>query len=182
MRFYLMALLLLFTLFAQATVYKWVDQDGKVHYSDKPIENSEVVEFNSNTQNQIKFHTPKDYSSATNDIQEPLTEYYNLSISSPVEEEIIRNNEGKITIIAMMSPDLKAKHVLVLLMDGVIVSPSQTSTIFSLKDIDRGEHSFVIKAIAQNGKQLASTSPRKIYLHRAIITRQATPNILNGGN
>ncbi len=169
MHFYFMTLLLFFTLFAQATVYKWVDKDGKIHYSDKPIENSETVEFKSNTQNQIKFHMPTDNSSTTYDVQESLTEY-NLSISSPDEEETIRNNEGKITIMAMISPNLEAKHVLVLLMDGIIVGTPQTSPIFSLKDIDRGEHSFVINVVAQNGKQLASTSPRKIYLHRAIIT------------
>ncbi|HCE51161.1 MAG TPA: DUF4124 domain-containing protein, partial [Shewanella baltica] len=28
--------LVLFSMLAQATVYKWVDKDGKVHYSDEP--------------------------------------------------------------------------------------------------------------------------------------------------
>ncbi|SQH74259.1 conserved exported protein of unknown function [Shewanella benthica] len=181
MRFSLTIFLLFFTLFAQATVYKWVDKDGKIYYSDKPIENSETVEFKSNTQNQIKLQTFKANSSTSNDDQDSSTQY-NLSITSPDEEDTIRNNQGKITIMARISPDLEAKHVLVLLMDGVIVGPPQTSPIFSLKDIDRGEHSFVIKAVAQNGKQLASTPPRKIFLHRAIIRRQATPTPSPGEN
>ncbi|QDO86181.1 DUF4124 domain-containing protein [Shewanella psychropiezotolerans] len=181
MRLSLTISLLFFTLFAQATVYKWVDKDGKIHYSDKPIENSEAVEFKSNTQNQIKLQMPKANASASNDDPESLTQY-NLSIASPAEEETIRDNEGKITIMARISPDLDTKHVLVLLMDGVVVGTPQTSPIFSLKDIDRGEHSFVIKAVAQNGKQLASTPPRKIYLHRAIISRQGTPTPFGGVN
>ncbi|AQS38497.1 protein of unknown function (DUF4124) [Shewanella psychrophila] len=179
MRLYFAIPLLFFTIAAQATVYKWVDKDGKIHYSDKPIENSEAVEFKSNTQNQIQLNTPK--APPSNDDQKSLTEY-NLSITSPAEEETIRNNEGKLTIMARISPDLEAKHVLVLLMDGAVVGTPQTSPIFSLKDIDRGEHNFVIKAVAQNGKQLASTPPRKIFLHRAIVTRQATPTPFNGGN
>jgi len=52
MRLALIFSLLLFTVLSQAAVYKWIDKDGKVHYSDKPIENSDVVEFKSNTQNQ----------------------------------------------------------------------------------------------------------------------------------
>ncbi|MPY26523.1 DUF4124 domain-containing protein [Shewanella sp. YLB-07] len=181
MRLSITIFLLFFTLFAQATVYKWVDKDGKIHYSDKPIENSEAVEFKSNTQNQIKLQIPKANASASNDDPESLTQY-KLSIASPAEEETIRDNEGKITIMARISPDLESKHVLVLLMDGVVVGTPQTSPIFSLKDIDRGEHNFVIKAVAQNGKQLASTPPRKIYLHRAIISRQGTPTPFSGVN
>lgn len=181
MRFSLTLSLLFFALCAQATVYKWTDKDGKIHYSDKPIENAEAVEFSSNTQNQIKLQTFKANSSTNNDGQDSSTQY-NLSIASPDEEATIRNNEGKITIMVRISPDLEARHVLVLLMDGVVIGPAQTSPIFSLKDIDRGEHSFVIKAVAQNGKQLASTPPRKIFLHRAIINRQATPTPFNGAN
>ncbi|MCG8435415.1 MAG: DUF4124 domain-containing protein [Gammaproteobacteria bacterium] len=30
---------------AFAQVYRWVDEDGKVHYSDKPVENAERVEM-----------------------------------------------------------------------------------------------------------------------------------------
>jgi len=65
----------------------------------------------------------------------------------------------------------------VILMDDQVIGPPQETPIFSLKNIDRGEHSFVIKAVAQNGKQLATTPPRKIFLHRAIINTKtkATP-------
>ncbi|WP_076415285.1 DUF4124 domain-containing protein [Shewanella sp. UCD-KL12] len=174
----IMALLLLTTL-AQAAVYKWVDKDGKVHYSDKPIENSQAVEFKSNTQNQIKIQTPAAISSEVTEDEPKVS--YQIKINSPSEEETIRDNEGNITIMATISPDLAAKHVLVLLMDGVVVGAPQNTPIFNLENVDRGEHSFVIKAVAQNGKQLASTSPRKIFLHRAIVNRQSTPTPFQGG-
>ena len=37
------AVLGLAALSAQAAVYKWVDQNGKTHYSDKPVQNAEQV-------------------------------------------------------------------------------------------------------------------------------------------
>lgn len=39
----LSAVLALTGLSAQAAVYKWVDQNGKTHYSDKPVQNAEQV-------------------------------------------------------------------------------------------------------------------------------------------
>nr|BAB11928.1 unnamed protein product [Shewanella violacea] len=104
MRFYLTISLMFFSLFTQATVYKWVDADGKIHYSDQPIKNSETVEFKSNTQNQIKLHTSKAKSSTADENQQSLTQY-DLSITSPSEEETIRDNQGKITIMARISPE-----------------------------------------------------------------------------
>ncbi len=179
MRIPLIIALTFLTMFAHAAVYKWVDKDGKVHYSDKPIENSQAVEFKSNTQNQIKIQTPAPISSDT-DENEPMVSY-KININSPSEEETIRDNEGNITIMATISPDLAPRHVLVLLMDGVVVGAPQNTPIFNLENVDRGEHSFVIKAVAQNGKQLASTSPRKVFLHRALVNRQATPTPFQGG-
>ncbi|ABO25425.1 conserved hypothetical protein [Shewanella loihica PV-4] len=180
MRPILLFTLLLMTLGAQAAIYKWVDKDGKVHYSDTPVENSTQVEFKENTENQIKLPPPA--------VREPLTpakeepkELYKLSISSPSEEETLRDNNGNITVIGSITPDLAAGHVLVLLMDGKVVSTPQASPVFTLENVDRGEHKFEIKALAQNGKQLASTPPRTVFLHRATINAipRATP--LGGG-
>ncbi|NRD71681.1 DUF4124 domain-containing protein [Shewanella sp. VB17] len=176
MRFSTIILLLTFTMMSHATVYKWIDKDGKIHYSDKPIPNSKTVQFKDNTQNQITLQLPVANSAETT--EHNISTDYKLSITSPREEETIRNNEGNITIIAIISPDLAPKHVLVLLMDGIIVGPAQNTPIFNLKNVNRGEHSFIIKAIAQNGKQLASTPPRKVYLHRTRVNypKSVTPS------
>lgn len=53
MRLFTLISLVLLSLFAQATVYKWVDKDGKVHYSDEPHPNAEIVELKEKTLNQI---------------------------------------------------------------------------------------------------------------------------------
>ncbi|QLE87321.1 MULTISPECIES: DUF4124 domain-containing protein [Shewanella] len=171
----IMALLLLTTL-AQATVYKWVDKDGKVHYSDEPVENATAVEFKSNTQNNVAL--PAKPVIEGNPEPEPQAQpSYRINISSPSEEETIRDNNGEITIMATISPKLAPGHVLVLMMDGKVKGAPQNSPIFALSGIDRGEHTFEIKAVAQSGKQLASSEKRTIYLHRATIkaTPRATP-------
>lgn len=179
MRLTLMIILMAVSLVSYAAVYKWVDKDGVVHYSDEPVNNSEVVQFKSNTQNLVAPVFPQN-TSISNDSQKdstPLTQY-TIGIQSPQEEDTIRDNNGDITIMANISPDLNSGDLLVILMDGKVMGTAQTTPIFSLKNIPRGEHTFMIKAIAQNGRQLASSSPRKIYLHRAIVNnnnRKPTP-------
>ncbi|MCE9680101.1 DUF4124 domain-containing protein [Shewanella sp. AS1] len=166
MRTLLLLTLLLLTASAMATVYKWVDKDGKVHYSDTPVENSQQVEFKPSTENQVKLPPPVVIPPSAKAPQ-PAEPPYTLSITSPTEEETIRDNNGNITIIGKVHPKLASGHVLVLSMDGKVIGAAQSSAIFNLENIDRGEHVFQIHALEQNGKQLASTPPRTVFLHRA---------------
>lgn len=44
-RIFISLITLIFTFTAQAEIYKWVDENGKVHYSDKPFDkNSKKIE------------------------------------------------------------------------------------------------------------------------------------------
>ncbi|MCZ4337970.1 DUF4124 domain-containing protein [Shewanella colwelliana] len=176
MRTLLIIALLFMAGLAHGAIYKWVDKDGKVHYSDSPVENAQAVEFKSNTENQIKLPPPVVIDSGVKDNEtEPQGDLYQMRITSPSAEETIRDNNGNITIIGSISPDLAKSHVLVLVMDGKVTGPAQYSPIFSLENVDRGEHTFEIKALAHNGKQLASTPPRTIFLHRATVNARPRP-------
>ncbi len=170
MRAGLALLLLLATSLAHATVYKWVDENGKVHFSDKPVKNAEVVELNENTQNSIKLPDPITLPNigAPDDTNQAS---YKLNIVSPNEEETIRSNEGKITIIANSNPQLSSPHEFVLYMDGQQLGGAQKNGLFKLSDIDRGEHNFVVKVLSKDGKQLATTPPRKVFLHRTSLNQ-----------
>ncbi|GIU11204.1 MULTISPECIES: DUF4124 domain-containing protein [unclassified Shewanella] len=170
MRAGLVLLLLLATTLAHATVYKWVDENGKVHFSDKPVKNAEVVELNENTQNNIKLPDPVVLPDL-NTADDTDKASYKLNIASPSEEETIRNNEGEITLIAKSHPQLSPAHEFVLFMDGQQLGSAQKSGLFKLSDIDRGEHSFVVKVLSKNGKQLATTPPRKVFLHRTHLNQ-----------
>ncbi len=177
MRTRLLIILLLLPMFAYATVYKWVDKEGKVHYSDTPIENAQAVEFKSNTQNNIKLPPPVVLPKHSQSQTQTKQEGYQLNIISPAEEETLRDNNGNITLSVNISPDLANSHQLLLLMDGKVIGPPQRSSIFHLENIDRGEHIFKVQVITQNGKQLALTPPRTVFLHRAIINSAVKPAI-----
>ncbi len=156
--------LLLLSMVAQATVYKWVDKEGKVHYSDEPQPNAEVVTLKEKTLNQLT--SP---ALATDSANAPVIEEikYQVVITSPEEEATLRDNNGDFEVSATVFPELKSQYLMRLSLDGQLVAPPQASNVFKLTGIDRGEHIIVIDAMTQNGKVLASSPPRKIFLHQA---------------
>lgn len=166
MRLFLLTCLVMVCTMAQATVYKWVDENGNVHYSDEPTKNAEVVELKENTHNKIIIPRAISSSSASDNQGEDAIEY-KVSITSPSEEDTIRDNDGKISISARITPEAPKSALYTLYMDGNKIGDAQRSSIFQLEDINRGEHRFVVKMITQVGKVLASSSPRTVFLHRA---------------
>ncbi len=171
MRTLMIISLALLSLVAQATVYKWVDKDGKVHYSDEPNPQAQAVEFTDKTQNQISLETPKP-------LPDPIEVEqvgYALKILSPQHEETIRDNAGDFQVQVEVEPELASGHFLQLYIDGISSSDAQRSNLFQLKNIDRGEHTLQLKAVQQNGKVLASSSPITIFLHQAGLMQPAFP-------
>ncbi|MEJ6521414.1 MULTISPECIES: DUF4124 domain-containing protein [Shewanella] len=166
MRAFTLISLLLLSLFAQATVYKWVDKDGKVHYSDEPHPNAEVVELKEKTLNQIALPPVKNDADDSQVIQQIQ---YQVVITSPEEEETVRDNNGDFQVTATVTPEIKSQYLMALKLDGQTVGQPQVGGIFQLKNIDRGEHTIVVDAMTQNGKVFASSSPRKIFLHQAAM-------------
>lgn len=168
MRTFTLIGLLLLSMLAQATVYKWVDKDGKVHYSDEPHPNAEVVELKEKTLNQIALPPAKLDSSANDQVIENMA--YQVNITSPEEEATVRDNNGDFEVIATVTPEIKGRYLMALKLDGQVIGQPQVGGIFKLTNIDRGEHTLVVDAMTQSGKVFASSSPRKIFLHQAAMT------------
>jgi len=168
--------LLIFTLFISpftyGTIYKWVDKNGQIHFTDQPVEGATVVKLNDNTRNQVKVVVPKQtsVSSSNTPATAPHTQYH-ARISYPREEETIRNNEGNIALTVQLTPKPNVEPLFHLFMDGQPQGKAQKKSNFTLLNVDRGEHTFVVHVMAADGEQLTSTPPRKIFLHRAIQHR-----------
>ncbi|WP_372871227.1 DUF4124 domain-containing protein [Shewanella sp.] len=172
----LLALLAL-CLNAQAAVYKWVDKDGKVHYSDKPQENAEVVDLKETSANQIRLEVPA--APPRND-DKPEAIEYQISILSPEQDETIRNNDGDFNVSASITPEPPANALWVLRIDGKVWNDAMEVPFFNVKGIDRGEHSIEVQLIARNGKVIASSKPRTLFLHRTSVLQQPKAVPLSG--
>ncbi|MGD2118403.1 MAG: DUF4124 domain-containing protein [Chromatiales bacterium] len=155
------ALLLLLSFGANAEFYKWTDASGTVHYTDKrPQESgSEPVVLP-----KTMFYTPPSTASGTSGISPdklagPDAIYQRFEILRPVDGKTVRNNRGDVTVVVAIDPELSATHSLQLLLDGVVIGSTQTTSML-LQNVDRGTHR--LQASIINGAGVVLLSARSI--------------------
>lgn len=172
-------LLLCLTLPLQAaqTVYRWVDAQGTVHYSDQPQPGgqSETLQMATPPQGKPVKPAPVQTSpSTTAEPQEPATPTYTLELTSPQDQDTIRDNEGNIPLQAQVLPfSPKQGFQIKVLLDGRVASTLTNQLPVSLSDVDRGAHQIQLQLLDKDGKVLASSSSITVYLHKASVLNRA---------
>lgn len=179
---FLIGLTVAFSCTAQ-TVYTWVDEDGVLHFSDTPTDQSAKSLRLPDVQASApapKFEasTPVDAGASTAmPVQaQPQTETTEreaptqlmLTMLAPIHDQTIRSNRGLIPIQIELNRKLGIGEQLQLMLDGRRYGAPQTQPNWELKGIDRGTHTIAIQA-HRSGKLIASTSPVTVYLHRATL-------------
>ncbi len=156
MRISLLIISLFFTYSAQADVYKSVDEDGNVIFTDKPSPDAEKIIIKEvQTIEAPKAQPNKEALPAA----EELVGYSKVAIIHPQNGTGIRANDGNITISTSVKPalDQEAGHTLALYMDNQLVSSGSGAT-FSIQNVDRGTHSFSVAVIDKDGKELTRSA------------------------
>lgn len=162
-----------------AEVYKSVDENGNVIFTDQPSENAEKIHI----KEVQTIETRKPQSEETAPVEagsdegseqdaEAGPEYTSVSITSPANDSAIRANDGNITISAAVLPSLKADagHQLALYMDSKLVSAGP-GTQFSLSNVDRGTHNFSVAVIDKEGKELIRSAATSITILRHSVNQ-----------
>ncbi|RDH82793.1 MAG: hypothetical protein DIZ80_10995 [endosymbiont of Galathealinum brachiosum] len=81
-------LLLVYSCFTNAEIYKWVDEQGRTHYEDKPVGNAKEMEINTEKQGHIKVNKERELK------QQRLLETYEDDLQRK-NEEIARKKKKK---------------------------------------------------------------------------------------
>jgi len=163
----LFILLFLFSSVASAAVYKRVNPDGSVEFTDAPRSNKEkpIPLSPTNTFKATPAPVPQAFENETK--AAPL-KYRNISITNPVDDEAVRNNAGTITVSVTLTPPLQKGHKLVILMDGNPVGEASSGSL-SLDNVDRGTHTISAEVRNKKNKTLISAKPVTTHLLRRSI-------------
>lgn len=154
-----------------ATVYKKVNKDGSVEYSDKPFSGAKkVVLKDMDSQSTLPRYTPP-RSTSTKSKNTPRNQDAKISITSPINGDTIRNNEGNITVLVQKQGKKSKSYKTQILVNGTAVGKPTQASVISLKNIDRGELKIKAQLISSSGKILASTKETVVYLHRVSVIR-----------
>jgi hypothetical protein len=134
----LLLLLCLPALCWAATVYRWVDADGVVHFSDQPQPGAVKIQIRE-PQSYTPAPTPTPGKPAPNARpQNEPHDYQNCAVSIPGGDQTLMNVDS-VTITVQLQPALHQGDQLIVQLDGTNLTPLN-STRYQISPIDRGEH------------------------------------------
>jgi hypothetical protein len=147
----------------QNQVYKWVDEQGVVHYTDKPP---------SDGAQPTKLPALQTYKGGTNPSLNKFDKrgagatgagpLANLDIVTPSHDETFR--ERTVPVAVMVTPQLKPGQKLVYLLDGVPVSEPTTQTSFAMTEVERGTHTIGVSIVDEAGDERGSAPPVTVHV------------------
>ncbi len=161
---------LFITFAADAGLYKGLDEEGNVVYSDKPFADSEKFTPPPITVIQAPKIPPKEESTE----EQPVTEttYKKLSIAAPTDDQTIWN-EPQLIVSLRLAPalDIAAGHTTWLLMDGKPLVKNSQSLTLQIGRSDRGSHTLTAQVRNKKGKILKSSRSITVHIKNTVITR-----------
>ncbi|MDX1455132.1 MAG: DUF4124 domain-containing protein [Gammaproteobacteria bacterium] len=165
---------LLLTTAALAGTYKWVDEDGKVHYSDQPVEGAERVDLpklptyspppssqrDSQSDSKSRSSGPADAEAAA---EQEQASYRDFSFISPKPEQVFWNLGGRLPVQMSLTPGLREGDRIVLFLNGEQVEV-MTGLGTTLTDVWRG--AYTLRAVIQgpDGAARASIESGTFYV------------------
>jgi hypothetical protein len=160
---------------ASAEVYRIVDEDGNVTFTDQPRPGAERLRVAPvPTYRAPKLPSP----TGAEDTPVETVKYQSVRIAQPEDDLAIRDNAGNVTVSVTTDPALVTAqgHRIQLYLDGEKQGKPTTSTMFTFSNLDRGTHTLVAAVVDDKGKELARSQPSTFHLLRAAVGGPPRPS------
>ncbi len=147
-------------------VYKTVDENGNVTFTDQPPDSS-AKPITISEPNLSRPPEPSVFpeEAATRD-GDGGGASYEVTITSPANETIIPRGPGNFSVSATVSPALGGDHQLQLMMDGEAHEEPQRSGSWSLTNVFRGQRDITVAVVDKKGKVLSESEPVTVFVFR----------------
>ncbi len=165
------------------TVYRWVDKDGVVHYSDQPhpgavkvdLGGSQVVHFK-------KAPMPEGRPPSSSRENAPAHREYRVTILAPADGTTLRPVNHEVRAQVSVSPPLGSRATLQYTLDGAPLGKPTAATRVLIKQVYRGTHTLTATVLAPGGAS-AGTASSTFYVHQhsALFNRRNRPGPKPGG-
>ncbi|HET7370536.1 MAG TPA: DUF4124 domain-containing protein [Gammaproteobacteria bacterium] len=146
-----LALVLTLAPASAATLYKWTDKNGVVHYSDKPHEGAKPVDLPGLSSFSVP--SPPTRAAGQNEA-EPANPYTDFSITSPKPEETIQADNGQVPVTVAINPALRRGQSLVYMLDSQRAGSTDATSI-TLGNVNRGTHTLKVMVVNGSGETIA---------------------------
>jgi hypothetical protein len=163
---FLISMILVFAVNAETKIYKHVDADGNIHYTDvKPDKDAKEADLpgltiveSTKTEGRIRFSAPKN-------VEERENLFDDFIIISPLEEEMIQGTGGTVEAVVKINGELPAHYRIRFYIDNVPYGKVQTN-VQRIEEVFRGEHQIYAEAIDARSRKVVKTTPKVTFFVR----------------
>ena len=153
------------------TVYKWVDAQGVVHYSDQPHPNAQRLEIHG-AQTYSPQALPLTPANASPEEAQPSgPAYQSCAITQPTDQQMLMNVYST-TAVVQTSPALRPGDGVRLFVDGKQMPGSGMSFTFK---VFRGQHSVQALVEDQTGQIVCETNTVTFFVHQPSVQNPHNP-------
>jgi hypothetical protein len=153
-----------------AVVYKWIDADGVVHFSDQPVPGAERIVTASGSSRS----GPAPPGSGGPSMAEPkhsasALDFEQFSIVSPVNDQTITGNQP-IAVQIAIQPELKPTQSITWYLNGSpVANQPPDATQFTLEDLPRGTYTLGATVVDQPSGESKSAEPVTFHVVRTSL-------------
>jgi hypothetical protein len=145
-------------------VYKSVDANGNITYSDVPagqkIDPVDLPHINTTPSIESQPYTPPVPAVVT---------HYAVAITAPQNGFEVLPAQRNLSVVADVTPSLVEGASAQLWMDNRPYGSSQSSASFTINEITRGEHQLVVVVLNAQGRVVARSDAVTVYVRRPSI-------------
>lgn len=153
-----------------AQAYRWVDEDGVVHFSDRPVEGAERIYLPEQNRGTRRVFTPPPASAqdvAAADSEPQVFAYESIEIVGPAPEETLWNIESVLNVSLRVVPALRQGDQVRIYFDGEARLVNGTN--FQIEEVYRGVHNIQAEIIDSTGKLMVRSLPNRFYVQQNSI-------------
>ena len=157
---------------AATTVYKWVDEQGVIHYSDQPHANAEKVRVKD--PQTYRESAPQDTAAAGTPTAAAAV-YRGCAVVQPSNDESFANPES-ITVVVQTDPALRGGDQVFVSLDGQPLNDGRpTGSQFTISPVDRGQHTLQAVVKDADGALMCQAPPIVYNVQQASVNAPQNP-------
>jgi len=181
-RILILLLLVVCSIAAADVVYRWVDENGQVNYSDRPHEDAEEVTL----PDAQTFSTPVLPSRRSANVQSSRDQqrrddeadaYRSVEIVSPTPNQVLWNTGGLLKVSVSVQPQLRRGDTVMIFLDGKMVEGlGGNKRDTELTEVYRGEHTLRAEVRSAGGSVVANGNAVTFTVMQTSIQNPNNPN------
>ncbi len=150
--------------------YRWVGEDGVVHYSDRPMEGAERVVLPAPNTTSVRRYQQAPTEATAKTATATPARYESFEVSAPGAEETLWNIEGNLSVSLALSPALKPGHRVRVYFDDR--EPRMVSGMsFTIQEVHRGVHTIQAEIIDDTGTLITRSRHNRFYVQQNSVRR-----------